>query len=337
MGWKGTVRSLQASARRAERNAHRRQRELENRQREYAKMEALEQAAYEVEVYENHIEILLSIHKECAEPVFWHDVLSRSEPDRPVKSTILEGKANQALTTYQPGFWARLFRQESQQRAALAARLERSKREDEHQYQGQLRDWSAAHSSWLREQDLATRILAGDHQAKLDAIEAFESFSEISHLGAGIQMVVHPSGVLEARLAVHGSHVIPAEIKSLLKSGKLSTKAMPTGRFNELHQDYVCGCALRVGRELLAVLPDDLVIVTALDNVLNSSTGHMEELPILSTAFSRQTIHRLNLDAIDPSDAMKNFVHNMSFKKGAGFSAVAVMDAKQFSVVDQSV
>ena len=44
MGWKGTVRSLQASARRSERNAHRRQRELEKRQKEYAKMEALEQA-----------------------------------------------------------------------------------------------------------------------------------------------------------------------------------------------------------------------------------------------------------------------------------------------------
>lgn len=76
--------------------------------------------------------------------------------------------------------------------------------------------------------------------------------------------------------------MIPTEIKSLLKSGKLSTKAMPAGRFNELHEDCVCSCALRVGRELLAILPDDLVIITALDNVLNSSTGHLEEQPILS-------------------------------------------------------
>jgi hypothetical protein len=119
-------------------------------------------------------------------------------------------------------------------------------------------------------------------------------------------LIVHESGLLEARLAIHGSHVIPSEIKSLLKSGKLSTKAMPVGRFNELHQDYVCSCALRVARELLAILPDDLVIVTALDNVLNSSTGHVEELPILSVAFSRITLNSLNLDAIDPSDAMKN-------------------------------
>ena len=145
-------------------------------------------------------------------------------------------------------------------------------------------------------------------------------------------MIVHEGGVLEAKVAIHGSDVIPAEIKSLLKSGKLSTKAMPVGRFNELHQDYVCSCALRVGRELLAILPDDLVIVTALDNVLNSSTGHMEEQPILSVAFSRLTVDGLNLETIDPSDAMRNFVHNMSFKKGAGFSAVPALDAQRFAV-----
>ncbi len=136
------------------------------------------------------------------------------------------------------------------------------------------------------------RILDGDGQAKLDAIEAFESFAEISHLGSAIQMIVHEGGVLEAKVAIHGSDVIPTVIKSLLKSGKLSTKAMPAGRFNELHQDYVCNCALRIGRELLAILPDDLVIVTTLDNVLNSTTGHMEEQPILSVAFSRPTSGR---------------------------------------------
>ncbi|MOA48903.1 hypothetical protein D3C78_1717160 [compost metagenome] len=83
----------------------------------------------------------------------------------------------------------------------------------------------------------------------------------------------------------------------------------------------------------MAILPDDLVIVTALDNVLNSSTGHVEEQPIFSVALSRSTVDGLNLEAIDPSDAMKNFVHNMNFKKGVGFSAVAALDPQRFVVV----
>lgn len=70
MGWKGTLRSMGAASRQAERNAQRRQRELEKRHREFAKMEALEQAAYEVDVYENQIDLLLSVHKEgCHSPV----------------------------------------------------------------------------------------------------------------------------------------------------------------------------------------------------------------------------------------------------------------------------
>ncbi|MNM87846.1 hypothetical protein D3C81_1000390 [compost metagenome] len=332
MSWKGTVRSLQASARRAERNAHRRQRELEKRQKEYAKMEALEQAAYEVEVYENHIDILLSIHKECAEPVKWKKILSKPEPKQPQKNGSLEQAAMHASATYRPNFWTRLFKLEARQREALVQKVDAAKIEDDRQYKAQLGDWNVAHTEWAEERDIALRILDGDRQAKLDAIEAFESFEEISHLGSSIEMLVHESGVLEAKVAIHGSHVIPTEIKSLLKSGKLSTKAMPTGRFNEIHQDYVCSCALRVGRELMAILPDDLVIVTAMDNVLNSSTGHMEDQPILSVAFSRATVDGLNLEAIDPSDAMKNFVHNMSFKKGAGFSAVAALDAQRFAV-----
>ncbi|ROM95001.1 hypothetical protein [Pseudomonas brassicacearum] len=332
MGWKGTVRSLQASARRSERNAHRRQRELEKQQKEYAKMEALEQAAYEVDVYENHIDIILSMHKECAEAVKWKRLLSNPEPRQPLKSGTLEQEATHAAATYHPNFWARLFKLEARQRAALKSKIGAAQAEDERRYQAQLVEWKTANTEWAEERDIAIRILDGDRQAKLDAIEAFESFAEISHLGSAIQMIVHEGGVLEAKVAIHGSDVIPTEIKSLLKSGKLSTKAMPIGRFNELHQDYVCSCALRVGRELLAILPDDLVIVTALDNVLNSSTGHMEEQPILSAAFSRPTVDGLNLETIDPSDAMKNFVHNMSFKKGAGFSAVAALDARRFAV-----
>lgn len=332
MGWKGTMRSLQASARRSERNAHRRQRDLERKSKEYARMEALEQAAYEVDVYENHIDVLLSMHKECGDGIKWRQLLSKPEPKTPRQSDSLEQAATRAVEAYRPNFWSRMFKLEARQRAALLAKVEGARTQDLSRFQAELKEWQVAHAEWLQEQDLAKRIFDGDRQAKLDAVEAFEPFAEIDHLGSAIQMVVHESGIVESRLSIHGSDVIPKEIKSLLKSGKLSTKPMPVGRFNELHQDYVCSCALRVGRELLAVLPDDIVVVTAIDNVLNGATGHREELPILSVAFSRSTVGSLNLEAIDPSDAMKNFVHNMSFKKTAGFLPVDALDTRRFAV-----
>ncbi len=86
MGWKGTVRSINAAAKRADRNAKKSQREIEKKQKQYAKMQELEQAAYEVDVFENHIEIVQSMHKECGDEINWHQISLSNEPTKPVLS-----------------------------------------------------------------------------------------------------------------------------------------------------------------------------------------------------------------------------------------------------------
>ena len=106
---------------------------------------------------------------------------------------------------------------------------------------------------------------------------------------------------------------------------------MPKGEFFTIYQDYVCGAALRAANELFALLPIDMVFVTAVDDLLNTSTGHKEEQPILSVAIPRGTLDSLNLSNIDPSDAMTNFVHNMIFKKTKGFEAVEKVTSEQLA------
>jgi len=97
---------------------------------------------------------------------------------------------------------------------------------------------------------------------------------------------------------------------------------VPKSKFYEIYQDHVCSCILRVSRELFALLPIEVVIVTAMSDILNTQTGHMEEKPIVSVAFPKKTIESINFDMIDPSDSMTNFVHRMNFKKTKGFEAV---------------
>ena len=82
---------------------------------------------------------------------------------------------------------------------------------------------------------------------------------------------------------------------------------MPKTKFYELYQDHVCSCVLRVGRELVALLPVEMVLVTAMGRLLNKKTGHIEEQPILSVLMPRKTLDSLNFDLIDPSDSMDNF------------------------------
>ena len=83
---------------------------------------------------------------------------------------------------------------------------------------------------------------------------------------------------------------------------------------------------LRVANETFALLPLETVIVTAVGDVLNTQTGHLDVKPLLSVVIPRSTLRRLDLEAIDPSDSMRNFVCRMDFKKNKGFMVVENID-----------
>jgi len=89
---------------------------------------------------------------------------------------------------------------------------------------------------------------------------------------------------------------------------------MPKARFHEIYQDYVCGCMLRVAREVLAMLPVDTVLITASADILDTRTGQTSEQPVLSAVMARAVIASLDFDKIDPSDAMENFLHRGNFR-----------------------
>ncbi|NWO56439.1 hypothetical protein [Chromohalobacter israelensis] len=326
MGWKGTVRSIGAAVRAAERDAKRRQRELERQQLQFEKMQELEQAAYEVEVYENHIDVIQSTHKECSPPIDWNKIASSKQPTEPQRSNDNESEARQSLKSYKPGFIDRLLKREEKKRSLLSQKVDEAIKKDEVNYKSSVSKWEKDTGEWKESVAIAKALLDGKAEAKIEAIENLQPFTEISNLGSSLSISVYDNGILEATINVHGTEIVPSKTKSLLKSGKLSVKNMPKGKFNEIYQDYVCSCVLRVGNELFSAIPDNLVIVTAVDELLNSQTGHLEDAPILSVAVSRSTIERLNLEAIDPSDSMDNFKHNMSFKKSKGFERVERID-----------
>jgi len=323
MGWKGAVRSIGAAARAAERDAKRRQRELERQQKQYEKMQELEQASYEVEVYQNHIDLIKSVHKECGGSVDWNEVASATKPEKPENNREREKEAKAVEASYRPRFIDRTFKREKKKRERLADGVSKSIVDDKLDYEAKVKFWENECRDWSESVPLAHAVLKGDANSKLTAIEKLDPFSEISTLGSSLKFNIAENSVIEATINIHGVDIVPGEVKSLLKSGRLSLKKMPKGQFNEFHQDYVCSCVLRIARELFSILPDEIVYVTAVDQLLNSKTGHTEETPILSVAISRGTLKSLNMDSIDPSDSMSNFVHNMSFKKTKGFGPVA--------------
>jgi len=322
MGWKGTMRSIAAAQRRAERESLRRKRELERQGKQLEKMQEIERAAYEVEVFENYIDIITSIHKDCGDKWDWEKLKSSKPPAEPRRLNKFESSARSALESYEPKFIDKILRRTESKRAELEKKIEKGSFGDEAEYNEALEKYTQEHANWELIISLAEKILDGDEHAYIDAVRQADPFSEISYLGSEINFRTEGKKLIEATINVNSEEVIPGEVKTQLKSGKLSVKAMPKTRFYELYQDYICGGVLRVARELFALLPIDIAMVTAVGELLNTKTGHMEDQPILSVIIPRDKLHELNFEMLDPSDSMGNFIHNMKFLKTKGFQKV---------------
>ncbi|MCK4558619.1 MAG: hypothetical protein KAV45_02475 [Calditrichia bacterium] len=322
MGWKGALRSLEAVARSAERDARRRQKELELQQKQIEKLQELERAAYEVELFENRINLLTSIQQDCGNTWNWQKIKSSFPPDRPIKKNTNENIANANLNNFSPNIFLKIFKKVDKIRNQLIENIEVAKKKDEEEYLNALKDYERNCQGWKDEVEFATKIIKGNTEAYIEAINQINPLEEISEIGSDINYFFLDRSTVEVTFNVNSEKVIPNESKSLLKSGKLSIKEMPKGKFYELYQDYVCGCVLRIARELFALLPIEEAVITTMGNLLNTQTGYMEKQSILSVFIPKETLCRLNFQMIDPSDSMNNFKHNMNFKKTTGFQAV---------------
>lgn len=345
MGWKGTARSIGAAIRAAERDAQRRQRQAQRDYKEMMKHAELAQAADVVAAYEDYVDSLSSVHRYATlDLIDWEAIATDEPPPPPVRTSKHEDAALKRLTDYEPSLTDRMFKRAERRQHDLELALGEGRRRDDEAHRQAIKAWEDAVFASETERSLAESLLKGDAEAILRVVKRRGPFGEIGHLGTSLSFrVTKPDNaaesvdhvLVEADVHIHGDDIIPKQERRLLQSGKLSTRDMPKGRYYELHQDYVCGCVLRVANEALALLPIRGVIVNAMDEVLNPATGHIEEQPLVSIWAPRRTMAALNLPAVDPSDAMSNFLHRMSFLKTKGLAPVRALTLDDIPAVSQ--
>jgi len=149
MGWKATLKEIQAAERRQQRDAQKRLRELERQAKEQAKLSALEKARLEVETFESSLEVLLSIHKEQGEVWDWLEVATALPPHLPRKVPRLELKA--MMSVPQPS-------------------IDAARAQDERDFQEALQVHTAETTQWVQMKNLARRVLAGEEKAYIEAL-----------------------------------------------------------------------------------------------------------------------------------------------------------------------
>jgi hypothetical protein len=333
VSWKQYARAAEAASRRRrraeERQAIREHRLLEKSAREWAKEEAKQQAAGEVARFENYLELLVSLHKDCGESWDWRALAVVPPPSVPGRSKRRETDAADALQAYTPGFFERVFGGAKKRQAALEADLEAARAADLSEYESALQEQQAAAAVRNFRRKIAPAILAGDPSVYAQALKHAGAFDDVSSFQTKVTIANLESDVITLTCEIMDGEIVPPDEIKLTASGKLSTKAMPAGRYWSLYQHHVCSCALRSANETFAVLPVSRVIVNIGTVRVNTATGHPEMATVLAVHFSRNVLQGLNLDNIDSFDAMKNFPHRMKLKKTAGFEAVTPMTSDE--------
>lgn len=299
-----------------------RQREARRQARLQDKLAALRQANLAVKSYEQWVERITSVHQECGRTWDWAEVASAEPPLEPIRSTEKEDAARQQCEAYSAGWFDRLFRRVEGRRAALAAAVDAARTADSAAYKRACQEHADTLEDHKAMKDLGRRILEKDSAAYRDAIDWLRPFKEVDGVGSQLEFSFPTENAVAASFTVGDTTVIPTEVTSRLESGRVSVKKMPTGKGNELYQDYVAGAAFRIARETFALLPIETVLVTAVRAELDTSTGRVADTPILSAVFDRDTTNRLDFEEIDPSDALRNFRHRMSFTKRKGMSPI---------------
>jgi len=308
MGWKGTMRSINAEA---------------NRQAKFAEKRQRQAAAYNVVAQQdNLLETLVSLHEACNANMNWDKIRKEASPVEPLTVTrradVIQGK----IDRFKPNFVDKTFKLTEWRKKRLDKKLHRAKEDDRKEYETLFNDYQSRKSIWNKRQVLADRLWNGDGKVYIDIIKEYGDLAEIP-LGKDLKFMVSDKNELAFDLKVSPqAEVIPDEEYSLRQSGTLSSKKMAKTKGIDIYQDHVCSCLLRVAREVFGLLPISTVQANVLLNSLNPQTGHLEDRIIVSAVIKRETLETLNFKGIDPSDSLKNFIHNMKFTKSKGFEVV---------------
>ena len=333
MTLRGVLREVAAAQRRAARNEERRQRANIHAAKLHAKISEMERAAAEAEAFDERLAQLTTVHHSVGDSMDWMEISARPAPTAPAKMSRWEDAAVRERDQFKPTFWQRLFGKEPKLRAQLEQDVGDAKRRDDISHRGALRLYQQQFEQWRELNTLGTAIVRGNPAAYRGALEELEPLSEMQETGCEFEVSLPDARTAVIDLKVESEKVVPRELKSLTRAGKLSVKAIPQGKFFELYQDYVCGCALRTARELFSFLPLTRIIVNVQATLLDSASGHLAQQTILSVGIPRATCERMNFESVDPSDAMSLFPHRMGFKRSQGFFAVPALTPPEYPTI----
>lgn len=319
------MRSYGAAMHRLEKANQRKQKDQERQQKQQNKLTEILHANHTAQEHEAHVSKIVSLHKIVSESMNWEEITRQPLPVKPEYSDANERKAQDNINLFRPGFIDRIFGYQKKTNKLKEA-LNIAKVRDNYTYKELMDTHQKDMEIWEKLQHISAGIQGNDVAAHKDAFEFLNPLQEAEHIGKSVQVTFN-SGYSVVELEVHPPAIVPAEIISQTSTGKLSKRNMPETKSRKMYQSHICSAVFRCGREVLALLPVQFIVVNAHCELLDTGTGKIADQTILSVALFRDQMDSINFDLIDPVDSMKTFQPHMKLLSTApGFATVDKVD-----------
>ncbi|WP_312160776.1 hypothetical protein [Phenylobacterium sp.] len=255
----------------------------------------------------------------------WVKIAEVGPVEPAVRAHALEKKARRALANYRPGIIDGLFGLQQDRRRALAAKVLEAAKKDAELY-GMARRNADLHNLDI---SLAAAMTALDYGAIETALQAHLPIPALQPILEGLAVAMPGPGRLVVHIDMLELDALPDESVELNDAGR-SVHALitPTAR-HELQLAYVCSAALRVGLEVMTVVPIDRIdILVRCFLPAAKARGEAEQYPIAHLRLTHEQLKAMDLRRMEPVSTFTALGGRLDWDVGRGFAPIAIEDLK---------
>ena len=259
--------------------------------------------------YHHLVNKLTTLQQQEVQSIPWTERKNTPAPFNKHEQGPLEKQATDNYKHYQPTLIDRILSwRATKKRKYLQEAITAAKEQDQRTYE-----------KWKKQTTLANRVLNGDLEAYKEVLEMNEQFTEMSNR---IKIELPDEHTAEITVQTSPKEIIPNRQLSLTKTGKVSKRKLGKKAYFSIVQTFICGHALWIARHLFATLPIENCIVHMTEKSIDKATGHPKKRVQLSVKYEREIVDQLNVQQLDPYQALENFEHHVDFLVTKGFRSV---------------
>lgn len=321
----GTARTIIPTMNRIDRATKKALRERERKERATAKRSMAPAFAA---AYEKLFEQLTRIHCVGYERLDWNEIATRTLVEPAMRRNELEQKARRKLANYQPGLFDALFGNGADRRRALAEKVLEAAKKDAEIY-AQAKRNAEVHNLDV---NLAPSVMALDLNAIETALKAHVPIQDLSQVLEGFAVTMPVPGKLVIYVDAIELDAMPDESIDLGDNDRSVYRALPEGLRQEMHLANVCAVTLRVGLEVMQVVPVEAVdIVTRC--FLPNARRDVDQHPVVYVKLPHHALKAMDMRRLEPVSTITALGGRLDWELGRGFSPIGIADLRLTATV----